>query len=325
MFQSDSQTLKDFNETQIIESIKLWLGNTTPPSPFGIGDDCAVLPPQAKSQSLVSTDALVFGQHFDHSISAEQAGQKLVLRNLSDIAAMGGQPTYATLSILSGANLEFNWLQQFYSGIKISSDTYDLKIVGGDLCQVPHDQFQAVMTIFGTANKPILRNTASVNDPIYVSGQLGGSMLEKHYNFQPRLPQGQWLAENNLASAMVDVTDGLAKELNFLPSESASVLIDLKAIPIAQSAYKAHTFAKNSTENSLKKALCDGEDYELLFTLHHSIEEAQFKADWKQLFPETPLTQIGRIIEKNSLSNIIDSDTQKPIAWLKSFDHFNRR
>ena len=129
------------------------------------------------------------------------------------------------------------------------------------------------------------------------------------------MPQGQWLAENNLASATVDVTDGLAKELNFLPSESASVLIDLKAIPIAQ----------NSTENSLKKALCDGEDYELLFTLHHSIEEAQFKADWKQLFPETPLTQIGRIIEKNSLSNIIDSDTQKPVAWLKSFDHFNRR
>ena len=322
MFQSDGQKLKDFNEIQLIESIKQWLGNTTPPSPLGIGDDCAVLPPQPKAHSLVSSDALVFGQHFDCSISAEQAGQKLVLRNLSDIAAMGGYPKYATLSILSAGNLDFNWLKQFYSGIKTSSDTYDLKIVGGDLCQLPNDQFQAVMTIFGTATQPVLRNAASIKDPIYITGQLGGSILEKHYNFQPRLSQGQWLAENNLASAMVDVTDGLAKELNFLPSKSASILIDLKTIPIAQS---AHILAEKSSESPLKKALCDGEDYELLFTLKHSIEPAQFESDWKQLFPHTPLTKIGSIIEKNPLSNIIDADTQKPIPWLKSFDHFNRK
>ena len=104
MFQSDSQTLKDFNEIQIIENIKQWLGSTTPPSPIGIGDDCAVVPPEPSAQSLISTDTLVFGKHFDSSITAEQAGRKIVLRNLSDIAAMGGHPKYATLSILSGSN-----------------------------------------------------------------------------------------------------------------------------------------------------------------------------------------------------------------------------
>jgi len=322
MFQSDSQTLKNFNEIQIIENIKQWLGSTTPPSPIGIGDDCAVVPPEPSAQSLISTDTLVFGKHFDSSITAEQAGRKIVLRNLSDIAAMGGHPKYATLSILSGSNLSFNWLHQFYKGIKASSDTYNLKIVGGDLCQLQDDHFQAVMTIIGRAPKPILRHSASIADSIYVTGQLGGSILEKHYNFQPRLAEGQWLAKNNFASAMVDITDGLAKELNFLTDESASIQIDLKSIPLAQS---ARTLAEKHSENPIEKALCDGEDYELLFTLKHSIQSAQFEADWKQHFPQTPLTKIGTIIEPNPTANIIDSDSLKPIDGLKSFDHFNHK
>ena len=236
MFQTGSQTLKDFNETQIIENIKQWLGDTSPPSPFGIGDDCAVVPPDPSAQSLISTDALVYGKHFDESIRAEQAGQKIVLRNLSDIAAMGGYPKYATLAILSGADLSIDWLNEFYKGVKYTADIYNLKIIGGDLCQIQDRQFQAVMTIVGTATTPILRHAASINDSIYVTGELGGSILGKHYDFQPRLSEGQWLAENNLASSMVDITDGIAKELHFLANESASLEIDLESIPIAQSA-----------------------------------------------------------------------------------------
>ena len=321
MFQSNSQTLNDFNESKIIENIQQWLGNTSPECPLGIGDDCAVVPPEPSAQSLISTDALVLGKHFDHSITAEQAGQKLVLRNLCDIAAMGGYPKYATLSILSGSNLSIDWLHQFYKGIKATSDTHALKIIGGDLCQLQDDQFQAVMTIIGTATKPVLRHTASIKDSIYVTGQLGGSILEKHYNFQPRLSEGQWLADNSFASAMVDVTDGIAKELNFLTDRFASIQIDLKSIPIAET---AHSLADKNSENPLKKAFCDGEDYELLFTLKHSIESNQFEADWKQRFPQTPLTKIGTVIEKNPLANIIDSETQTPIDDFKSFDHFNR-
>lgn len=321
MFQSAHQTLKDFNETQIIQSIKQWLGESTPQSPLGIGDDCAVIPPEASAQSLISTDALVFGKHFDSSITAEQAGKKIVLRNLSDIAAMGGYPKYATLSILSGSNLSLNWLHEFYKGIKATSDSYDLKIVGGDLAQIQDNHFQAVMTIIGTATKPILRHTAAVHDSIYVTGQLGGSILKKHYHFQPRLLEGQWLAENNYASAMVDITDGLAKELNFLTDKSAAIQIDLKSIPIAQA---AQSLAEKNSENPLEKAFSDGEDYELLFTLKHPIQTTQFEADWKQQFPETPLTKIGTITEKNSsLSNKIKSDSQKSINSFKSFDHFN--
>ena len=322
MFQSGSQTLKDFNEGQIIESIKQWLGNTTPQSPLGIGDDCSVLPPESIAQSIISTDSLVFGRHFDNSITAQQAGQKLVLRNLCDIAAMGGYPKYATLAILSGSDLSIDWLHEFYDGIKTASDAYDLKIIGGDLCQLKDSHFQAVMTIIGTATRPIFRHAASTNDSIYVTGQLGGSILNKHYNFQPRLSEGQWLAGNNFASAMVDITDGLAKELNFLVSESASLEIDLKSIPIAQS---AHLLAEKSSETPLQKAFCDGEDYELLFTLNHSIQSSQFESDWKLKFPQTPLTKIGTIIEKNPLGNIIDSVSKKSIDDLKSFDHFKQK
>ena len=133
MFQSGSQTLKDFNEGQIIESIKQWLGNTSPQSPLGIGDDCSVLPPESIAQSIISTDSLVFGRHFDNSITAQQAGQKLVLRNLCDIAAMGGYPKYATLAILSGV-WSFNWLATWILWRNQTLDL-DLKIIGGDLCQ----------------------------------------------------------------------------------------------------------------------------------------------------------------------------------------------
>ena len=322
MFQTGSQTLKDFNETQIIEKIKQWLGDSSPLSPFGIGDDCAVVPSDPSAQSLITMDALVYGKHFDKSIRAEQAGQKIVLRNLSDIAAMGGYPKYATLAIHSGADLSIDWLNEFYKGVRKTADTYDLKIIGGDLCQIQGRQFQAVMTIVGTSTKPILRNAASINDSIYVTGQLGGSILGKHYDFQPRLSEGQWLAENNLASAMVDVTDGIAKELHFLASESTSLEIELESIPIAQS---AQLLAEKSSETPLKKAFCDGEDYELLFTLNHPIQSTQFESDWKQEFPQTPLTKIGTIIEKNPLGNIIDSVSKKSIDDLKSFDHFQQK
>ena len=322
MFQTGSHTLKDFNETQIIESIKQWLGYSSPPSPFGIGDDCAVVPSDSSTQSLISTDALVYGKHFDESIKAKQAGQKIVLRNLSDIAAMGGYPKYATIAILSGSDLSIDWLNEFYKGVKETADTYDLKIIGGDLCQIQDRQFQAVMTIVGTAPTPILRHAASINDSIYVTGHLGGSILGKHYNFQPRLSEGQWLAENNMASAMVDVTDGIAKELQFLANESSSIEIELGSIPIAQS---AQLLAEKSSETTLQKAFCDGEDYELLFTLNHSIQSTQFESNWKQQFPQTPLTKIGTIVEKNPLGNIIDSVSKKSMDDLKNFDHFKQK
>ena len=138
----------------------------------------------------------------------------------------------------------------FIKVLRTTADTYNLKIIGGDLCQIQDRQFQAVMTIVGTATKPILRHAASINDFIYVTGELGGSILGKHYDFQPRLSEGQWLAENKLASAMVDVTDGIAKELYFLANESASLEINLKSIPIAQS---AQLLAEKSSETHCKK------------------------------------------------------------------------
>ena len=113
----------------------------------------------------------------------------------------------------------------------------------------------------------------------------------------------------------------IAKELNFLVSESASLEIDLKSIPIAQSAHYWQKKARDPTA----KAFCDGEDYELLFTLNHSIQSSQFESDWKQKFPQTPLTKIGTIIEKNPLGNIIDSVSKKSIDDLKSFDHFKQK
>lgn len=319
MFDHPSDDLSCYTESEIINKIKAWLGTTTGLSPMGIGDDCAVFTPVPKQEYLVSTDALVYGEHFDSSISAQKAGNKLTLRNLSDIAAMGGQPKHATISIISSSKLSIKWLSDFFAGIKETSDQYGLKIVGGDLCHLEGPQFHAVMNIIGSSPRPILRNRALAKDRIYVTGTLGGSILEKHYCFKPHLSAGQWLSSESLASSMVDITDGIAKELPFLLSDNTSASINLDNIPISDAAWH---LSNQNKQIALKKAFCDGEDYELLFTLNSNADHPKFETQWSSRFPNVKLTQIGTIVPSQGADLIIDQSTQKPIDWILGFDHF---
>lgn len=332
MFQSDAQTesqqthdspsiLSDCDEGQLIELIVDWLGNTNPPSPRGIGDDCALFPAQADGDFLISTDSVVLGKHFDADLPAEQAGAKLVLRNLCDIAAMGGVPAYATLAVLCGKHLEIKWLAEFYKGIRTVAENYALEVVGGDLCQLPGNQFQAVMTIIGRAEHPLLRHTAGLGDSIYVTGQLGGSIAEKHYRFSPHLSAGQWLAKNGYASSMVDSTDGLAKELHFLLAPEQAASIDLNTIPISEA---AHRQSSGNRETALEKAFCDGEDYELLFTLADSIMPADFESKWQENFPQIQISRIGTIVEQAGGARLLNCSDHRPLVWNRGFDHFKQ-
>ncbi len=307
------------SELELIERIQQWLGAVNPPAPEGLGDDCAVHSPGSASRQIMTTDALTYGQHFDHSVPAREAGAKLVNRNLSDIAAMGGVPDRAVLNLLFGPDLALDWLEAFFAGLRAAAEAGGLKIVGGDLSRLEPGRFSSVLTVLGTADAPLLRRTARPGDAIFVTGSLGGSLAGKHYRFAPRLSEGQWLARGGRCTSLIDVTDGLAKDLPGLLPENLSASIDLAAIPISDDARKA---AADSGRSALEHAFRDGEDYELLFTVDAATDPADFAASWKTAFPGLRLSHIGRVIEGAEDGKLVDASGGVALPWTRGFEHF---
>ena len=308
-------------ETELIKQIKSWLGTTSPPSPNGIGDDCAVIHPTQKGQRLITTDAINYGYHFDDTIAAEDAGAKLIKRNLSDIAAMGGVPVSAVLALLCSPNLSIQWLKGFFLGIRKTCEHYMVSIVGGDISTLKATSFSAVLTLDGYATTPKLRSSSNIDDHIYITGALGGSRLGKHYQFEPRIPEGQWLANRPNCHAMMDVSDGLGKDLQALLPEKTAAHLHLDRIPLSDA---AHKLAKTSGLEALEHAFCDGEDYELLFTMSSDTDTSVFEEKWGQNFPGTPLTCIGAIRSDSSNNFYLDAKTKAPLPWTQGFEHLKR-
>lgn len=313
--------LSDVGEKKLISNLRDWLGPVAPPPPAGMGDDCAVLPPSMPDQQLLlTTDSVSYGQHFDDSVSPQDAGAKLVKRNLSDIAAMGGQPGPALLNLLCSPDLSIAWLEEFISGIRQSCERYDVTVVGGDVSQLTLGQFTAALTLTGTiSGTPALRSTAKIGDSIYVSGTLGGSILGKHYRFEPRLKEGQWLATQPECTTMMDITDGLGKDLAALLPEESSASIELNQLPVSADAREC---ARDDERSAEEHAFCDGEDYELLFTISGGSNRLEFESRWKASFPTLELSRIGRIIEASSEGIYIDATSSKTLLWQSGFEHF---
>ncbi|MBI3885020.1 MAG: thiamine-monophosphate kinase, partial [Opitutae bacterium] len=165
-------------ESRLIGEIRQWLGATSPAAPFGIGDDCAVLPPTRKLQ-LVTTDPVIFGRHFDETVPARAVGAKLLKRNLSDIASMGGRPGAAVVSLALAADTNVAWVREFYLGLAACARRSGVKIVGGDLTQGPPGFFGAFLTLHGEAagRRIVTRAGARPGDRLYVTGRLGGRLL----------------------------------------------------------------------------------------------------------------------------------------------------
>ena len=143
-----AQSVAAHGERKLIAGIRRWLGRASPVSPFGIGDDCAVIPP-TKHHQLVTTDPVIWGQHFDATVPPRAVGAKLLKRNLSDIAAMGGRPVAAVVSLALAPQTSVRWLEQFYRGLAACALDHDVKIVGGDITQGPSGFFGAFLTLHG--------------------------------------------------------------------------------------------------------------------------------------------------------------------------------
>jgi thiamine-monophosphate kinase len=216
-------------------------------------------------------------------------GAKLLKRNLSDIAAMGGRPSAAVVALALDGRVSVKWLGDFYRGLARESRRYRVPIVGGDVARLP-GAFVATLAMGGEVAGRVLTRTGSrPGDWIYVTGVLGRSLASgHHYLFEPRLEEGAWLARRDDVRAMMDVSDGLAKDLAALTPRGAVPAIFGAMLPLRKGA-------------GIRNALCDGEDYELVFSVAQGARRASLEKAWRRAFPRTPLTCIGRFVRAGAL------------------------
>jgi thiamine-monophosphate kinase len=246
----------------------------------GIGDDCAVLRITPGRELLVTTDFSLEGIHFRRDWHpAESVGHRCLARGLSDIAAMGGDPVAAFLSLALPRDVPQAWVRSFIRGWMTLAKKYDVPLAGGDTARSPN-KILADIIVIGSApkGKAVLRSTARAGDRIFVSGELGGSAAAvaelmakptkklnprdypRHFYPEPRLELGRILREN-LVSAMIDLSDGLSTDLAHICEESGvGAKIASALIPRAR-------VGKPARQVALDLALHGGEDYELLFTV----------------------------------------------------------
>lgn len=294
MPRSNSTTLGSLGETRLIEAIQEWLGATNPPAPHGIGDDCAVLPLR-RARQLVTVDPVIAGRHFDDRATPAAVAGKLLKRNLSDIASMGGTPHSAVIAVAAPPTTHVDWLRAFYRGLAACARAHGVHVVGGDCAQTP-GPFSAFLTLMGDAPKrPLTRTGARLGDLIFVTGSLGGSILGKHTTFRPRLAEGRWLAARREVRAAIDLSDGLGKDLPALVPDGAEVVVDPRALPVSAAARR---LARRDGRDPLDCVLNDGEDYELLFAVAPRGVEA-FIVAWHRAL-DTPLSCIGRLARNAS-------------------------
>lgn len=262
----------------------------------GAGDDCAVLDLGTPGRLLLfKTDALVENVHFDAKTPPAQAGRKALARNLSDIAAMAGQPVACLVTLGLPKGFDPDWVFEFYKGLNQLAAELNIAVAGGETTTNPSGIFISV-ALLGTIPKDrvVSRANAQAGEAIFVTGELGGSLSGKHLDFTPRLLEGAWLAENFGVRAMMDLSDGLAGDLrHILQASKVGAELFASTIPISRAA-KLKARSESSAKPPLLAALTDGEDFELLFTVA-SKQAVPLLDAWKKEFPKTKLSCIGRI------------------------------
>ncbi len=281
-------------EFGLIEQLK----SLIPPSlqgPFSIGDDAAILPNSSQKSLLFSTDVIVEGVDFllgKKGARPEQIGHKALAVNLSDMAAMGARPVAFIAAIGIPKNFAQKSVERVAKGMISLAKKFKIKWVGGDITR--SDKFFISIAILGEQNpkKIVKRSGAKLGDLIFVTGDLGGSILGKHLSFTPRVREALYLAEKFRPSAMIDLSDGLIQDLgHVLASSKKGAKVELAKIPISNAARKK---SGENTRKALEYALTDGEDFELLFTLSKK-QAKNLEQRWRKNFPHVRLTQIGAL------------------------------
>lgn len=329
--------LKECGEFGLLSALGL-AAIDLPPGWAGPGDDAAVLPPNNSSR-LFSTDLMVEGVHFSVEYApAEALGYKLLAVNVSDIAAMGGTPSAFTVSLAAPADAQVHWIKDFYRGLKDAADEFQCRLVGGDTSSGPCLMFSIAIIGDAPLSGPVLRSGASVGDDLFVSGWPGESalgfkilsqrfdctgsrrkkLISRHLKPSPRLKLGKTLGEQGLAASMIDVSDGVLKDLShIIEASNVGAEIWAESLPLSE---ELRQEAEALGLNGEDIFLTGGEDYELLFTANPAKRQAVLEAAEAV---HTPATRIGTIVEGNSLTLKKCGDEVALPAFM-GFDHFER-
>jgi len=284
------------NEFELIAQLTRALP-TNPSVVVGAGDDCAVLEcGDPQRQLLFKTDAVVEGIHFTKETPPEQIGHKALARALSDIAAMAGTPSAAVITIALPKKFSPEFVAAIYAGINALAQRHQVAIVGGETTTNPERILISIALIgYVPRGGAGLRSGAKVGDAIFVTGELGGSLAGKHLDFEPRLAEARWLAENVSVHALMDLSDGLAGDLpHILQASGVGAELLKTAVPISRAA-KEVARRGDAAKPAFVAALTDGEDFELLFTVASKTAVPLWDA-WKGKFPNVKLSCIGKII-----------------------------
>lgn len=332
--------LGDLGEFGLIDRIAGFFETNSSDISIGIGDDAAAIRNGAGILSLATSDMLLEGIHFDLSyISANQLGEKALAVNVSDIAAMGGTPRFFLLSIALPKDTKIDFVENFSKGAAIAAKRFGISLIGGDTVASDEKILISITLIGEVPEKEVLRrNGAKPGDQIFVTGTLGDSaaglkllrkgtnidrgssineeLIKKHLNPSPRVDVSRYISKNHLATSMIDISDGLLKDMGHI-CESSKVQgkVWLDRMPLSSAyikAAKVHDFGTNL-------ALAGGEDYELLFTI--PIEKVEELDKLEKNF-DCRLTHIGEICSGDGVllydhaNNIIE-------PGITGYDHFS--
>ena len=301
----------------------------------GMGDDVAVFETKGKAL-LATTDILIEGIHFKQTwMDPYHLGRKALAVNLSDIAAMGGTPKYFLLSLGLPKGLSLSFVSRFYRGLKEMAKPFQVDLIGGDTSLSQNIIINICLLGEGKKGNLLYRKGARVGDDLFVTGSLGDSalglnilrrrgpgakpraLIEKHLSPRPRIELGQAIGRQRLATAMIDVSDGLLIDTAHLLEESGKgTRIWEDRIPLSRS-FQKHSASYAKDPYAL--ALSGGEDYELLFTAPPPMRD---KIASLALLHKIPITRIGEILPSRKGFRIVRRDGTEDSPSHLGFDHF---
>lgn len=289
---SENERLRDVGEEALVERLIARLpGNAD--VIVGAGDDCGIVRfGEGEQWQLLKTDCLIESVHFVPGTDPVLVGRKAFNRVLSDIAAMGGTPSHALVTIATDSDRQVSEIEGWYEGMTAVASECGCSIVGGETANLDGEGALISIAMTGVVSPEncVRRSGAEVGDKIWVTGRLGGSFESgRHLIFSPRLQESQWLCERFKPSSMMDLSDGLGSDLPRLAAASGlGYSVDTAALPL-----HAHV--------TVAQAVTDGEDYELLMTMSPE-KSKKVLAEWNAAWPDLSLTRIGEVVAETEVS-----------------------
>lgn len=337
------KTVGEVGEFKLIERIQQLLPQTIHPDlTLGIGDDTAVIKIDENRSLLITCDIQVENQHFRlNNIDPGQLGRRAMAVNLSDIAAMGGQPTFALISLGLPKSFPANDFECLLQGMRDQLAEFSAMIIGGNLSNTEKDLIIDI-TLLGEVKSRqfITRSGAKPGDRIFVTGHPGASaagywtlekfgrtvpaelshLVQKHLQPIPRIRAGQRIAQSGFTTAMIDVSDGIAGDLHHICEQSrVGAEVYQRCLPLPEGIQQVSAFSGKSV---IELALQSGEDYELLFTVKPETSISAIDA----ITAETgvPITEVGKILPKDAGYFLVDSENNRLKLQTKGWNHFRQ-